>query len=376
MVTIAIDASRAAAAQRTGTEAYSLHLIRALLALGAERRSARFTLYCRDTPPPDLFDLHAERAALSVIPAPRLWTHVRFAAALFRDRPDVTFVPAHTLPLAFPGPGVVTVHDLGFRHFPEAHPTVARLYLDLTTKHSARRARAILADSACTRRDLTAFYGIDAAKVHVVYPGVDPALAPVHDAAALAEVREHYGIPGPYLLHVGSLQPRKNLARLIEAYAAWLPDAAPQRYLVLAGARGWLYDDIFATVRRLGLEAWVCFPGYVDDAHLAALYSGADAFVFPSLYEGFGFPVLEAMRCRTPVICANTSSLPEVAGEAALLVDPLEVGALTNALRRLTTDAALRAALVAQGEKQAARFTWERAAQQALDILEAAARPR
>ncbi len=143
---------------------------------------------------------------------------------------------------------------------------------------------------------------------------------------------------------------------------------------MLAGSRGWLYEDIFAAVHRLGLEAWVVFPGYVDAAHLAALYSGADALVFPSLYEGFGFPVLEAMRCRTPVVCANTSSLPEVAGAAALLVDPLDTAGLTAALDRITTDVDLRTTLIEKGEVQAARFTWEQAARQTLDILEEAGR--
>ena len=387
---IAIDASRATAARRTGTEAYSLHLTRALLALGAARNRERadpyrFTLYCRDVPPPGLFAgagdtrLSPELWTLKPIPFPRLWTHVRFAAALYRahlpaDRPAVTFVPAHTLPFVFPGPAVVTVHDLGHRHFPAAHPLGARLYIDLTTRYSARRARYILADSACTRRDLTALYGIDGRKVHIVYPGVDPGLAPVRDEAALAAVRARYHIPGPYLLHVGSIQPRKNLLRLVEAYAEWLPGAAPRRYLVLAGARGWLYEDILVAVCREGLEGWVRLPGYVDEADIAALYSGADAFVFPSLYEGFGFPVLEAMRCRVPVVCANTSSLPEVAGDAALLIDPLDTAALTQALSRITSDAALRAQLVEKGVAQSARFTWERAAAQTLDILEAAAR--
>lgn len=384
---IAIDASRATVARRTGTEAYSLHLIRALLALGAASQGHHFTLYCRDAPSPGLF-LDARSTTpeancapawtLRTLPFPRLWTHLRFAAALFHDRPDVTFVPAHTLPLVFPGPAVVTVHDLGYRYFPQAHPTAARLYLDLTTRYSARRARAILADSECTRRDLIGFYGVRADKVHVVYPGLDPNLAPVHDAEALAAVRARYRIPGPYLLHVGSIQPRKNLANLIDAYAAWLREATPRRYLVLAGGWGWLYEDILAAVRRLGLEEWVLFPGYVAEGDLAALYSGADAFVFPSLYEGFGFPVLEAMRCRTPVICADTASLPEVAGDAALRVhvdgSPQDAAALTAALRRLTVDAALRAALIEKGVAQANRFTWARAAQQTLAILEAAGR--
>jgi glycosyltransferase involved in cell wall biosynthesis len=368
---IAIDASRTTVVRRTGTEAYSLHLTRALLALGTDHH---FTLYFRDAPAPDLFPLVAGLCTLKPLPFPRLWTHIRFAAALLADRPDATFVPAHTLPLFFPGPAVITVHDLGHRYFPQAHPTAARLYTDLTTRYSARRARHVLADSLSTQRDLIAFYGTKANKVQVVYPGVDPALAPVRDEARLTAVRARYRIPGPYLLYLGSIQPRKNLARLIEAYAAWLPQATPQRYLVLAGQFGWLYEGIAAAARGLGLEEWVLFPGYIDDEDIAALYSGADAFLFPSLYEGFGLPVLEAMRCRVPVLCSNTSSLPEVAGDAALLADPLDTAALTAALSQIMTDRALRAALIEKGVAQAARFTWERAARQTLAILEEAGR--
>ncbi len=367
---IAIDASRSTVGKRTGTEVYSRYLIRALLALDPPHH---ITLYFRDVPPPDLFACRPARCTLKPIPFPRLWTHLRFAGALWSDRPDVTFVPSHTLPFLFPGSAVVTVNDLGYRYFPRTHTVTTRFYIDLTTRYSARRARHVIAISAATRRDLTAFYGIAPDKIHVVYPGIDPDLAPVKDADAIAAVRTHYDIPGPYLLYLGSIQPRKNLVRLIEAYAMWQRSAdAPTHYLVLAGKQGWLYKDIYAKVRRLGLEGWVRFTGYVDAAHIAALYSGAAAFAFPSLYEGFGFPVLEAMRCGTPVFCANTSSLPEVAGSAALLVDPEDTGAIAAAMARITSDADLRARLGAAGYIQAARFTWEHAARATLAILEAA----
>ncbi|MBN1284351.1 MAG: glycosyltransferase family 4 protein [Anaerolineae bacterium] len=392
---IAIDASRTTVKQRTGTEAYSLHLIRALINLNTQHH---LTLYFRDVPDPALFPaagatrrirgmidhapaaagvwtVESERWTLTALPFPRLWTHLRFARALFADRPDVTFVPAHTLPFVFPGPGVATVHDLGHRYFPEAHTAASRLYIDLTTRYSARRARCVLADSAATRRDLMAFYGVPGEKIRVVYPGVDPNLKPVHDAEALEAVRAQYDIPGPYLLYLGSIQPRKNLSRLVEAYAAWRSEAGAKYYLVLGGKKGWLYEDIFAAVRRLGLEEWVRFPGYIDGAHVAALYSGAVAFLFPSRHEGFGFPVLEAMRCETPVVCSNTSSLPEAAGDAALMVDPESVADIAAAIARITGDAELRARLVEAGKAQAARFTWEAAARQTMAALEAAAQP-
>lgn len=364
-LTIAIDASRTTTAQRTGTENYALQLIRALLALGSPHR---FRLYFRDTPPDGLFPSRPG-VTQHIIPWPRAWTHARFALALWRARPDVTFVPAHTLPLWFPGPAVVTVHDLGYVYFPDAHPPAARRYLDWSTRHSVRRATRVLVDSLATAQDLAAHYGVPEHRIALVYPGVDEALAPVVDRSALDAVRARYGLPERYLLFVGTLQPRKNIARIVQAYGRWRArQASPDVALVLAGPRGWLFDPAWIA----GVEG-VVLPGYVRDADVAALYSGALALVFPSLHEGFGLPVLEAMRCGTPVITSNTSSLPEVAGDAALLVNARDVDAIAGAIERVASDPALRADLVARGFRQARKFTWQRAAEQALRVLEAAA---
>jgi glycosyltransferase involved in cell wall biosynthesis len=348
---IAIDASRTTAARITGTEQYALQLIRALIRLNTTHD---LTLYFRDEPPRDLFPESA-RVTQRVIPFPRAWTHLRFAAALMADRPDITWVPAHTLPVLFPGRAAVTVHDLGYRYFPAAHPPRHRLYLDWTTRYSARRASVVFADSRTTADDLTRFYGTPPRKIRIVYPGVDA--PPIGDIEA---VKRKYGLPDRYFLFLGTLQPRKNIARLVQAYQQAKVDAA----LVLAGGQGWLYDPSWvAGVPNVHL------PGYVDDADKGALYAGARALAFPSLYEGFGFPVLEAMLCGTPVLCSNTSSLPELAGDAALLVDPLDVNAIADGLRRLNDDAALRDDLRARGYAQAAKFTWEQAARDILESL-------
>ncbi|HVO43393.1 MAG TPA: glycosyltransferase family 1 protein [Aggregatilineales bacterium] len=359
---IAIDASRTTVARRTGTENYALQLIRALLKANAGRANHAITLYFRDQPPTGLFE---ESAAVTerVIPIPRLWTHVGFAAALWADRPDVTFVPAHTLPYLFPGRGVVTIHDLGYRFFPTAHPPSELRYLDATTRYSARRAARILADSRATQRDLTEQYGVDPAKIRVVYPGVEGLQRA--DQAHIAAVRRKYGIPGDYLLFLGTLQPRKNLGRLIDAF---LSCNLTGFSLVLAGKRGWLFEEAIPAL-RLDQRSRVIIPGYVADDDIAALYSGATAFTFPSLYEGFGFPVLEAMRCGTPVLCSTTSSLPELAGDAALLVDPLDQDAIAAGIARLVSHPALRADLVTRGYQQTQRFTWARAAQETLEAL-------
>lgn len=357
---IAIDASRTTVQRVTGTEQYAIRLIRALLDLNTEHQ---LILYFRDKPSPELFPQH-KQVLQRVIPFPRAWTHARFAAALWRDRPDVTFVPAHTLPIYFPGRAVVTVHDLGFRYFPEAHPTRDRLYLDWTTRYSARRANIVLADSRATANDLTLFFNVARDKIRVVYPGVDaPALS-----QNVPSVREKYHLPERYFLFLGTLQPRKNIAVIVQSYLRWRaahPDNPTG--LVLAGGKGWLYDDKWAE----GLPG-VQMTGYIDEADKGALYAGALALVFPSLYEGFGFPVIEAMRWGTPVITSNTSSLPELAGHAGLLVNPLDVGEIAGAMTKIAADDDLRQRLIARGREQAAQFTWERAAGQAMMALESA----
>lgn len=365
---IALDASRITRARRTGTENYALQLIRALLSL-PESAAQRFSLYFRQPPTPDLLP-ELPNVRYCILPARRAWTHTRFALALWRDQPDVTFVPAHTLPFLMRGRAVVTVHDLGYRFFPRAHRLKERLYLELTTRYSAWRADRVLADSHATRRDLIAQYGTTAAKIRVVYPAVEGIQRA--SAAQIAALRAAHALPERYLLFLGTLQPRKNIARLVQAFALYATRSNdPDLHLVLAGQLGWLFEperDLWSHLPR-SLRERVRWLGYVADSDVAALYSGALAFVFPSLYEGFGFPVLEAMRCGTPVICSNASSLPEVADEAALLVNPLDVKHIAEGIRQVVTDSTLRNALIERGRAQAAAFTWQRAAQQTFQAL-------
>ena len=360
---IGIDASRAVTAHPTGTEVYSQRIIQTLLALDSPHR---FRLYFRSTPSAAAFP----SAELRVIPFPRLWTHLRLSWEMARRPPDVLFVPAHVLPLVHPR-AVVTIHDLGYLYFPEAHPWRQRLYLDLSTRWNARAAAHLLADSEATKADLVARYGTPPEKITVAYPGVDETLGPVHDPATVEAVKARYGITGDYFLYLGTLQPRKNLIRLVEAFAKFeIRNLKSEIHLVLAGKRGWLYEDLFAEVRRLGLEGRVLFPGYIPDEDKAALLSGALAFIFPSLYEGFGLPVLEAQACGCPVITSTTSSLPEVAGDAALLVDPSDTTAIAACLQHIATSPALREILIERGFANARRFSWSTCAQSVLGVIE------
>lgn len=358
---IGIDASRAVAGYPTGTETYSRRLIQALLELGGPHR---FRLYFRSPPTPGEF----AGAELQTIPFPRLWTHIRLSWEMLRSPPDVLFVPAHVLPPIHPAISLVTVHDLGYRVFPHMHPRLQRAYLDWSTRWNVRAAMHLLADSMATKADLITHYAAPAEKISVAYPGFDETLSPARNPATIAAVKARYTIPGDYFLYLGTLQPRKNLARLVDAFAALASETSAT--LVLAGKRGWLYNDLIAQTTRLGLEGRVILTGYVAAADKAALFSGALAFVFPSLYEGFGMPVLEAQACGCPVITSTTSSLPEVAGDAALLVDPGDTAAIAAAMRRLASDAALRETLIERGFSNTRRFSWATCAQTVLDVIE------
>lgn len=352
MLRIAIDASKTTIQKTTGTEYYARALIHALIRANTQHE---IHLYFRDTPPDDLFP-HNPLVKTHVIPFRRMWTHLRFAWELWRSRPDVVFVPAHTLPFLFPSRALVTVHDLGYKKFPQAHPSRGRLYLDLTTRYSAWRATQLLADSQATASDLAQFYGTSAKKMNVVYPATEK--------LTVGELPNHPALQDSYFLFIGTMQPRKNIAMITQAYRQFRQTAKNPPNLIFAGAKGWLFDESW--LEGDGIH-WL---GYINEADKGALYAHARALVFPSLYEGFGFPILEAMGCGTPVITSTTSSCPEVAGDSALLVNPSDVDELVNALHQMNDDANLRQNLCQKGIIQYQQFSWQNAAEQVLRILE------
>lgn len=298
----------------------------------------------------------------------RLWHRARLPLRIERwaGPLDLLHAPDFTLPPVRRGTRtLLTVHDLSFIRAPRTATPSLRAYLEHVVPRSVARADHVLADSEATRQDVIELYGAPPEKISVLYSGVDARFAPVTDPAEQQRVRDRYGIgPGPYVLSVGTVQPRKNYARLAEALHRL---GRPDLRLVIAGGKGWLDDALYQRIDALGLADQVIFTGFADDTDLPALYSAAEVFAFPSLYEGFGLPPLEAMACGTPVVAANTSSLPEVIGEAGLLIPPTDVDALAGALARLLDDPALRADLIARGRQQAQRFTWAHAARQLLD---------
>jgi glycosyltransferase involved in cell wall biosynthesis len=274
------------------------------------------------------------------------------------------------LPLIHPRRAVVTAHDLGQLHFPEAYPRLQRLYHNLSARWNARAASHIFADSEATRDDLVQFYRIAPEKITVVYPAYDAQLyQPVRDPIIVERAKAKYHIGENYVLTIGTIHPRKNYARFIEAFARLQPETSNNLKLVIVGKRGWLYDSIFARARNLHLESRISFLDYVPASEIPALISGARLLAFPSLHEGFGLPVLEAHACGTPVACSMTSSLPEAAGDAALFFDPLDVDAMAGAMQRLLEDEALRAKLIARGFENVKRFAWQVSARIVLNVL-------
>jgi glycosyltransferase involved in cell wall biosynthesis len=263
----------------------------------------------------------------------------------------------------------VTVHDVTFMLIPQRYPATRLLYMEGITRAAARVADAIITPSQTVRQDVIRMLNVPPDRIVAIPEAPGPQYAPIDDEDALRKVRWKYRLPSRYVLSVGSLEPGKNRARLFQACAALRGEHA-QAPVVVVGQPAWRYEGDYDVVRRLGLEERVRFLGFVPDEDMPALYSGATCLAFPSLYEGFGLPVLEAMACGAPVLTSNVSATAEVAGDAALLVNPYDTDALTEALDRLLTDAELRARLRGLGIERARQFSWQRAARQAAIVYE------
>ena len=283
---------------------------------------------------------------------------------------DVYHAPDFIPPFVRRVPAVVTIHDLAFLKWPELLTERSRRYYGQVAR-AVRSAERVIAVSARTRADLIELVDAPARRIEVVYEAADERFRPV-DAGSVASVLTRLGLPERYFLFVGTREPRKNLRRLLEAYAG-VSEEAGSPDLVIAGRAGWLSEDLEGHAAFLGIERRAHFTGGVADGDLPALYSGATAFVLPSIYEGFGLPTLEAMACQTPVIASTGGSLPEIVGDAALLVDPFDVAALAGALRRVWRESALRQEMVERGCARARLFSWRRAAEETLDVYRRAA---
>lgn len=370
-----------AARQRAGIGRYTRELIAALLALESAHQYAIFAAagqlprghWQREADA--LRSISKARLAVHSLPLSddwmaRLWHRLRLPVPVeaVTGALDLFYSPDFVLPpTRRAARTLLTVHDFSFIYYPEHFVPKLVGYLNQVVPRSVARADRVLVDSEATRADLIHHLGTPPEKIQVLYGGVDARFRPEPEPEERERLCTRYGVgERPYVFSVGTLQPRKNYVHLIQAFAQ--VNGLADWQLVIAGGRGWLYEGILAEADKHGGRVRVL--GFVDDADLPALYRNATLFAFPSLYEGFGFPVLEAMACGVPVVCSNASSLPEVVGDAALLIDPHDASELAEALARVAEDADLRREMVARGVAQAARFTWERAAHQLLSIFD------
>jgi glycosyltransferase involved in cell wall biosynthesis len=278
---------------------------------------------------------------------------------------DVFHATEHLLPRLRRVRSVFTLHDLIFQFDPGSHKPLNIAFLRMMIPRFLRAADAVICVSECSKRDAVRFYDVPSDKICVIYEGVDPRFKPVYDPALLETLRRKYALPDRFILHLGTIEPRKNLPLLFETLPSLLIDNCP---LIIAGKTGWLTGPIFDRLKELGVQDRVRFTGFVPDDDLPTLISAASVLVMPSKYEGFGLPVLEAMACGTPVIISNRGSLPEIAGQAALVVDPDDAAELGSALARVWRDPGLRAALRHKGLARAAEFSWERCARETLVV--------
>jgi len=265
---------------------------------------------------------------------------------------------------------VSTIYDATVFTHPECHSRANVIRCRKGIEESIRNARAIIAISEHTKKDLIERLNAPDGMITVTHLAAGPEYHEIKDPSALEAVRKKYSLPHKYILFVGSLEPRKNVKTLLKGYASLSETVKREFSLVIAGAKGWLNSDIPGIVKELGIEKTTVFPGFIDKEDMSAVYSAASVFVFPSLYEGFGLPILEAFACGVPVITSNTSSMPEVAGDAAVLVDPLDAAALGAAMERILTDEAAQMDLRARGLERAALFSWERCARETIAVYE------
>lgn len=361
---IGIDASRTAKQFKTGTETYSTELIKALTKIDRQNEYILYSPTSLDDKLPNLpANFHTK-----ILPFGRLWTQIRLSwEFLTGDKPEVFFVPAHTLPLVMPKKSVVTVHDLGFKHFPELYSGTDLNYHNWALGHSVKNAAQIIAISEFTKRDLIKYFQIEPSKISVIYEGFDnktfhPSIAPDAPNAPVL----------PYLLFIGRLEEKKNIVGMLRAYEILRRNKRIGHQFILAGNPGFGYDKIEAELAKMppAVRKDVILPGYISQEKYVDLLKNADILFFATFFEGFGLPPLEAMASGVPVVASNRTSIPEICDQAALLVDPEKPAEMAKALNRVINDNSLRQNLISRGLERAKLFSWQKCAEETLKVLE------
>lgn len=358
---IGIDASRATKENKTGTEHYSEEIIIALAKIDYKND---YLLYSPVAPKGKLANL-PKNWRWKIMPFPRFWSQIRLSwEFLFgKEKPDVIFEPAHTIPLIHPKNMVVTLHDLGFKYFPELYTPFERKYHNFCMDFSAHHAKRIITPSEYTKKDLVKVYKIDPTKITTIYHG--------YDSCLYKPQKSKIDKLSPYIFFVGRIERKKNAAGIIKAYGLLRQERNIKHKLVLAGKPGFGYDEFKAELNKLPLEVQkdVIELGYVTDDHLANWMQNADILFFPSFFEGFGLPIIEAMACGVPVVASKNTSITEIAGSAAILVNPHNPLQMAASLSKIINSQILRKSLISKGLVRASLFSWQKAAEKTLDII-------
>lgn len=354
---------------RTGIGSYTYNLTRNLLRIDNENEYVLIHRYQTDNP------IYREADEI-IIPFPRIplretiGNNILLPFKLRKYKLDIIHDPSQISPFLFnPSPKkVLTIHDLTPILFPETHGGIHTFLQNNILPRSLKRVDSIIAVSNSTKNDIISYFKIAEARVKVIYNGVDEIFQVLHEDE-MEDVKEKYEIKHPFILYVGTLEPRKNIPTLLRAFYL-LKKKGIQHRLVIAGGKGWKYKSVYKTVNELNLQKEVIFTGYIPSEDLPKIYNAADLFIYPSLYEGFGLPPLEAMACGTPVITSNTSSLPEVVGDAGILVDPLDVKKIADVMYKVLNNMDVRDRMVKRGLERAKMFSWEKCAEETLGVYE------
>lgn len=354
---------------RAGSSEYVFWLLQSLYSISTKDKSNEFLVYLPVMPTSDL-PRETANWKYVIVPKKSIWTLIDLSWQFLTPKSDLDIFlsPTHYLPLFCPFPSVISVMDLSYLHFPELFKAKDLWQLRLWTKYSIGKAKKVLTISQASKNDIIKEYGVDYNKVAVTYPGTNNP-----NGKNMNKVLDKYHIKEPYILFVGTIQPRKNITRLIEAFTQ-LSDK--KITLIIVGRPGWMFEDIFATPKKLGIETRVKFLTGVTSEELPQFYKNASCFVLPSLYEGFGLPILEAMQNGCPVITSNVSSMPEAAGDAALYVNPESAEDVSKKISQVLSDDKLRNEMIKKGFEQVKKFSWEKTARETLKVLEEVAKTK
>lgn len=371
---IGIDGNEANVVNRVGISEYAYWLLFYFAKFAHEGKTSgvTFVIYLKK-PPLKTLPKETENWKYKIVGPGKFWTQLGLPFHLFltKPRPDVFFSPTHYAPRFSPVPSVISIMDLSFLHFAELFNKSDLYQLKNWTKYSVKKATKIITISNSSRNDILKTYQVPEEKVLTIYPGIKQAVTLEPHVYAMNELKAKYAISDNYILFVGTLQPRKNISRLIEAFAKIKEEDLDLKHveLVIIGKKGWLYEEILEAPKKFGIEDKVKFLEGVNDNELTTFYKHALCYVLPSLYEGFGLPVVEAMKHGCPVITSNSSSLPEAGGDAALYIDPENIEDIATKITKVVNDKDLRHELSEKGKKQAAKFSWEKTAKETLKVL-------